>query len=257
MYFQCKKGCYAENTIAAIRSTLTAIEDWYFVIVQFTLRELSNYHDKLPAIAGLADAWARKTGDAYLAGLFRSDLVRGLLWGSFPTNRTLIRTEYRAPSWTWAAYDGSVGWYYDVQVISQCHIVDAQTYTAHYLGRPITWGFLEVSSAKMELVKARQQNQDFPLALFWNGKQFADGQFDCMSSYAELDQDLDYNALLVAKFLSMDGTVPSYHGGGLILRSTTDWDGDAAYERLGQFRIIAAEDMLFFGKCGLQTIRII
>ena len=176
MHFQCKICCLAENTKAAIRSTLNScaqtplgsFEPWYFTILQFTIRELSNPYDKLPAVAGLAETLVRDTGDMYLAGLFRSDLPRGLLWGSYPIERTLVRTVYRAPSWSWAANDGSVMWDLGLQVISQCNIIDTQISSAYYLGRPIIWGFLKLSG-RIEPIQARQQNhlqnQCFPLAL--------------------------------------------------------------------------------------------
>jgi hypothetical protein len=65
--------------------------------------------DKLPALSGLASHYARLTDHHYLAGLWREDLTRLLLWSLDPqiTPRDLP-PQYRAPSWSWASLDGQL-----------------------------------------------------------------------------------------------------------------------------------------------------
>ena len=48
----------------------------------YTSRSLTNSSDKLPALAGLAAAFAEKTKDVYLNGLWMHGLPEGLLWSS-------------------------------------------------------------------------------------------------------------------------------------------------------------------------------
>lgn len=50
----------------------------------------------------------RKTGDKYLAGLWRGDILRGLMWhcrGRYAVEKGWLPAEYRAPSWSWASIE--------------------------------------------------------------------------------------------------------------------------------------------------------
>jgi len=60
--------------------------------------------DRLPALAGLAKALAERTGDEYLAGIWKKGLIEGLLW--YGEDDLLLTPTYRAPSWSWASVDG-------------------------------------------------------------------------------------------------------------------------------------------------------
>jgi hypothetical protein len=81
--------------------------NWYELVHHYTGRQLSFPADRLPAIAGIAETYGHVFRDDYLAGLWKSDLVHGLLWqltreisgpGLFPRPST-----YSGPSWSWAA----------------------------------------------------------------------------------------------------------------------------------------------------------
>jgi hypothetical protein len=81
--------------------------DWYDLIENYTTRNLTDADDKLPAISGLASVMETRTGDRYIAGLWLSHLSIGLLWHR--RNDWLTRpSRYRAPSWSWAAFDGHI-----------------------------------------------------------------------------------------------------------------------------------------------------
>ncbi|KAK4096829.1 HET-domain-containing protein [Parathielavia hyrcaniae] len=89
----------------------TARQAWLSVVFMYTLRQISNEADKLPAVGGVAEQFARVAGDQYLAGLWRLSLLFDLLWsvgndGTDPNNRRPER--YRAPSWSWASVNGLV-----------------------------------------------------------------------------------------------------------------------------------------------------
>jgi hypothetical protein len=89
---------------------------WLEVVGAYSRLDLSYETDKFPAISGLAHEFQRQTGDEYLAGLWKSDLHRSLLWRpagvdnlSIPSN--LLRRQpkqWRAPSWSWASWDGYI-----------------------------------------------------------------------------------------------------------------------------------------------------
>ena len=97
-------------------SSLTERDDesvytkWYRVVRLYTSCKMTKATDKLPAISGLANLVAKRSGDQYLAGLWLKDLAFGLLWspsrGDAP--RLTRPPSWRAPSWSWAALDGRV-----------------------------------------------------------------------------------------------------------------------------------------------------
>ncbi|KAL5363454.1 hypothetical protein BJX96DRAFT_155746 [Aspergillus floccosus] len=104
-------------------------EDWFDLIERYSTRHLTYPLDKLPALAGIAARASRATGDRYVAGHWRSYLLRGLLWrnglkwSTKPHWRkykaqafTPSSSEYIAPSWSW---DSSASY-----VIFQRHVVD-------------------------------------------------------------------------------------------------------------------------------------
>jgi hypothetical protein len=98
---------------------------WYQVIQEFVARDLTFADDKLPAFSGMASQFGSllgsdkevamadgggKTSSAqtrhltYLCGLWKEDLLHGLVWRSiYPASKHI---RYRAPSWSWAAVEG-------------------------------------------------------------------------------------------------------------------------------------------------------
>ncbi|KAF3038309.1 hypothetical protein E8E12_005365 [Didymella heteroderae] len=94
---------------------------WYNMIREYTTRAISFSTDKLPAVSALALRVAQETGDEYRAGLWKSDLLRGLLWyrvvrynfraresaAPWDPNQQRPRS-FIAPTWSWASYLGAV-----------------------------------------------------------------------------------------------------------------------------------------------------
>jgi hypothetical protein len=97
---------------------------WYQVVQEFVARNLTFPEDKLPAFSGMADHFGHllavmevdvadrgqrnlDTHDSqltYVSGLWKEDLLHGLVWRRiYPASRTI---HYRAPSWSWAAVEG-------------------------------------------------------------------------------------------------------------------------------------------------------
>jgi len=63
---------------------------WYRAIHEFASRKLSFAEDKLTAVAGLAVEFSSLSGDSYLAGLWRTQLPRELLWSTAPRKTVYI-----------------------------------------------------------------------------------------------------------------------------------------------------------------------
>ncbi|PVH89441.1 HET-domain-containing protein, partial [Cadophora sp. DSE1049] len=78
------------------------------ILEDYTSRRLTYAKDKLVAIAGLARLWGLINKDEYLAGLWRADLATQLLWYCKMLRIEHLGREYTAPSWSWAALDGSI-----------------------------------------------------------------------------------------------------------------------------------------------------
>ncbi|CAG8948843.1 hypothetical protein HYFRA_00001966 [Hymenoscyphus fraxineus] len=87
---------------------------WYQTIGEYLKRQLSYPTDRLPAIASLAKEFQKLNGgDTYCAGIWRSDMIRGLCWNPLynkwdmpqvTPNRDPRKT-YSGPSWSWASLD--------------------------------------------------------------------------------------------------------------------------------------------------------
>ncbi|KAE8451812.1 hypothetical protein EG329_002652 [Mollisiaceae sp. DMI_Dod_QoI] len=104
---------------------------WFDIVGQYTRRQLSHISDMLPALSGIVANIQQLTGDIYLAGIWKSDLARGLLWrtpcrilrprspsstridiedwrdvadweAEFNSKHPQRSDSYHAPSWSWA-----------------------------------------------------------------------------------------------------------------------------------------------------------
>jgi Heterokaryon incompatibility protein (HET) len=82
---------------------------WWKIVQAYSKCDLSYEQDKLVAISGIAKEVSRALGerDQYLAGLWRGDILNGLLWRR-KDELCLQPKEYRAPSWSWAHLDGQI-----------------------------------------------------------------------------------------------------------------------------------------------------
>lgn len=116
---------------------------WLDHIQAYSGRHLTYAEDKLPALAGLATLITARTGDEYLAGLWRAHILEDLCWRTYEAEETWedleeAESDYwgyafarpggmkpvrradkklrkahvampsRAPSWSWANLDGCV-----------------------------------------------------------------------------------------------------------------------------------------------------
>jgi hypothetical protein len=130
IYWECSEGRASETfpsgepmmvfdnhsgneTLVRGQANVVTLDDardaWLETVDTFTRGDLTRGTDKLYAIAGVAKIFQDKfRGSEYLAGIWRSDLERQLLW-KVPSNGTATRSEeYRAPSWSWASMNGVI-----------------------------------------------------------------------------------------------------------------------------------------------------
>lgn len=79
---------------------------WYAIVEDYTPRRFTDIRDRLMAISGLAKIFGDMIqDDEYIAGLWKRDLIRGLLWHVRGGKLTASPTTQASsvPSWTWAS----------------------------------------------------------------------------------------------------------------------------------------------------------
>lgn len=96
-----------------------ALSCWLRLVTAYSLRVASEERDKLNPLAGIAShpSFSRALGPGCFAGLWEYNLARQLMWRTSDRHRTLPEDEtfvfyrpvdYRAPSWSWASFEGGV-----------------------------------------------------------------------------------------------------------------------------------------------------
>lgn len=131
IYMECRCAMFAEdgNTLDASERTTSAhsflnlltvsnigspgkltemfFRQWRETLEQYTTLSITRPSDRLPALAGLASLAERTLGCQYLYGIWNFHLPYGLFWQ--PADPPMVSaTEWRAPSWSWAAWEGGV-----------------------------------------------------------------------------------------------------------------------------------------------------
>ncbi|KAF4815295.1 hypothetical protein CGCSCA5_v007165 [Colletotrichum siamense] len=89
------------------KMTETTLGLWSEVVRLYSQCKLTKSEDKLLALMGVAKVFQELTGDTYLAGVWRSQLLAQLHWQTGQDIAKLPR-RYKAPSWSWASVDSPV-----------------------------------------------------------------------------------------------------------------------------------------------------
>jgi hypothetical protein len=95
------------------RSIHEAYYKWYSIATAFSKRNITRDSDRLPALIGIAKTYKPLVRDSYIAGLWKKDLIYGLLWqrpnykpipnGAPGPRRHTTAEQYLAPSWSWVS----------------------------------------------------------------------------------------------------------------------------------------------------------
>ncbi|KAF4613364.1 hypothetical protein D9613_010844 [Agrocybe pediades] len=130
---------------------------WLYTIWEYSRRLLTRPdEDKLSALAGIAEQYAKISKSRYCAGLWEATMLEDLLWKRNGMGERQVRgssEKYRAPSWSWAAIDAHTDapnfeskleeGKYDV---GKCEVVECQV-SFVYPDAP----FAAVSAARLKL----------------------------------------------------------------------------------------------------------
>jgi hypothetical protein len=79
---------------------------WWTIVEEYSRRQLTRQSDKLPALAGLTEFFKIRTGDTPLAGLWKENILFGLLW--HVCRPVTLSPVDAIPSWSWASVRGAV-----------------------------------------------------------------------------------------------------------------------------------------------------
>jgi hypothetical protein len=154
---------------------------WGQVVENYSKRQLSHPVDKLIAISGIAQMFYNSFSCPYVAGLWRKEIEKQLLWhlDDVPDVEPL----YRAPSWSWASVDGGIcqpRCLAEASIVAKVRNVEVKNVTDNVygmvkegtqleiegqlqritLGLPNTATMLDPASKYMETVEGRFMAQD-------------------------------------------------------------------------------------------------
>ncbi|KAF7539713.1 hypothetical protein G7054_g1936 [Neopestalotiopsis clavispora] len=133
----------------------SVLQDYYHLVQAYSTRDLTYSSDKLPAFSGLARLLQPilPHGTPYLAGLWSTDIYRGLLW--IPVHKRgrpyVAKTPFRAPSWSWAATDDAVEFDRLLKSIDQPSHLDMKLLESQIVLQNPEDGFGELMSAVMRV----------------------------------------------------------------------------------------------------------
>jgi hypothetical protein len=97
----------SEYLLPRERERAVRMGQWYKIVQEYSDRSLSSSSDKLPAIAGIAKVFEVVTGYSYIAGLWREDILSGLLWRRGRDSGDTSISD-KLPSWSWARFTGKI-----------------------------------------------------------------------------------------------------------------------------------------------------
>ena len=120
---------------------------WEYIVADYTSKNLTFFKDRLPALSGIASRMPKEIMGEYVAGLWRTGLLYGLLWERHYLSDSLRPTTYTGPTFSWVSITGSVRWN---QEIHPFHTLRATILEAHCVPKSLD-SFGEVTSGFLRL----------------------------------------------------------------------------------------------------------
>lgn len=224
-------------------------KSWRNAVGTYCGRILTFDDDRLPAISGLAHHVARVCKDDYLAGLWKRDLLLGLLWKAAPGAKRA--TTYLAPSWSWASCGSTELWWLtyadearrikeESTIVETCIIPDGPD----NMGR-IRGGYVTLRG-KLEWLDSAISSELEPF-LFWDTEE-------------DIPNKEPVCALLLARILSgLNASISKdVVLDGMLLRKVEHESHRNCFRRVGVFEVVSRPELLTaFKDCAVETVTII
>ena len=174
--------------------TLSSMNDfWLDVTSTYSSLKLTIESDRLPALSGLASRLSHQFGATYLAGLWKEDLPRQLLWRCAETEK---RSQVlHSPTWSWASIIkpcvtyGDVQWRRRFRVDSRVQILEAQCVVSgeNEFGA-VNSGYITLSAATVAVsVELARDELSKPILIFKFGDDVEGVAFDGTRGNLHLD----------------------------------------------------------------------
>ncbi|RYP56070.1 hypothetical protein DL771_012133 [Monosporascus sp. 5C6A] len=239
---------YGRPRNSKFREYSKAMKHWEKICETFTERDLTLSSDRAVALSGIAQIFARISGDQYLAGLWKSCFHSGLLWkiqhSHFHPKNLPRPTIYQGPSWSWLSVNGPVDFGQACRP-SECvaEILDCETEPAD---ETAPYGLLREGSGRLILAARTVPGvrSKVPLRAPGTFKDelmilgirksvvcYAVAEIDCDVEEAEIDEEEAAGCLAVE--ISRSVNRDKLHCRGLVLR----WSSPErkTYSRVGRF----------------------
>ncbi|KAG4433858.1 hypothetical protein IFR05_010644 [Cadophora sp. M221] len=238
----CANEAGSRFDLAREENHLRQLMEWFQIVQVYSTRNLTYWHDRLPALSGIARAMYHKTpaianredsekkrrdGPNYLAGLWNShDLEQQLYWYR-ASNPEAPSGPPNAPTWSWASVKGQIsliqGWHAmslrTLQVIS----ADIELATDDEFGS-CRGGRLEVNCRGLFMATVVQSGED-------NWLHVDDTEYKELKVY--LDEPLKSLDVLGVHGIYEDEPTGPVQDAGLLLQRTEE--GKDTYRRVGIF----------------------
>lgn len=137
-YEECLCECSARAESGKLSVPLHGERDmyshWHELVKNYSGHKLTFLSDRLPAISGVASIIRTLVSSDYLAGLWRENLARDVLWYCDPRHPLQRRVSWKdgsseiaicPPSWSWASVDGKVRYLFVGDVTECLTTIDA------------------------------------------------------------------------------------------------------------------------------------
>ena len=100
---------------------------WYVYLIgtRYRARGTTHERDRLIAVSGLAKRVGAATKSRYLAGLWQSSVIEGLLWAASPSETSCDTKTADAPTWSWASQRGNFIYHPRSVMIPLCKFIRA------------------------------------------------------------------------------------------------------------------------------------
>jgi hypothetical protein len=249
MYFECNHGFLGENglqfpyrfnalhgtteehleTIPQRYNVKSAIGQWNNLLGDYGRRKLTYPSDKLPALSGLAQIFGQRLQDSYMAGLWRKHLVEGLLWESLHYS-PLPRDEYRAPSWSWASFDGFVGsmdtstLWESMTKILDCHV---QLKGSNPYGE-VTSGYIKLQAPLLHLFFVKQDVSEFAGVPYERNPRLRTESGDSRGEYSRFDH-FHFGKATPEDSVALVTSLKDMKLFALVLAKVCGWDKDGTF----------------------------
>ncbi|KAL2056500.1 hypothetical protein ABVK25_002894 [Lepraria finkii] len=239
---------------------LSPYQYWASLVRQYAAGQLTHSSDKLVAISALAQSTMRLLRskgceDTYLAGLWKNDLVIGLLWctNNLDPRRSAegvrVSSETPLPSWSWANIHDAQIWYpnqenFDDVVLGQTNpsvtIIEARTFPLTSEFGTVNGGILRLkgtlckvnvprdNSLKHWIINGSAPSQRYGLRVMWDLRYDVRGPIE----------DLVFMSIRRNVSGTLQGRVE-----GILLSRTLKREGQ--YTRVGRLDLRFGEDHKF------------